>query len=404
MMRPYTEPDAVPFSPAGPHDQPLEFDAAETICTHLGEAAMEVGGPAALPIYQASTFVYPSCADFEARKRPDSPYFEYTRVGNPTTAVLQTKLAALEKGRWCYVLASGMSAIVAALNSSLHAGAHVVACGQCYWPARRYMVNYLPRFGVDTTFVPTLNPDDYLAALRPETRVLYLESPTSGTIEPMDYEALAHEARKRGVVSIIDNSWAGPTYSNPLEFGVDMVVHSATKYIGGHSDVVAGAVIGRDAELQKRVFREVELVGGTTDPFAAWLMLRGLRTLSLRIKQMEQSALAVARRLAAHPAVRRVSHPGLEGSASRAIVQKYFRGTGSLFSFELREQTKEAAYRFVDRLKLFSIGVSWGGHESLALAGQWFSDPRSPCWTVRLHCGLEATTDLVADVEQALQA
>ncbi|MGE3179995.1 MAG: PLP-dependent aspartate aminotransferase family protein [Phycisphaerae bacterium] len=399
---PYDEPDLPPFAPpphAGACDTNSEF---ETICAHFAEDRNALGGGASVPIFQSSTFVYPRMADFDARKSGDSNFWEYTRVGNPTTAILQAKLAALEKGNWSFAMPSGMSAISAALNACLSAGDHVVALERCYWPLTRYLRNYLPRFGVTATLAAEATADAVIATIQPNTKVIYLESPTSGTFDVLDLDPIIAVGKERGIATIFDNSWASPCFFNPLEHGIDMVVHSATKYIGGHSDVVAGVVVGRDEIWKRRVFREVELVGGTIDPFASWLLLRGLRTLGLRMERMRDNALAVARLLENHEKVRRVRHPGLESHPHYELVQKYFTGTGSLFSFELTDQSKAAAFAFVDALKLFSIGVSWGGHESLALAGEYFSDPNDPAWAIRLHCGLESENDLLRDVEQAL--
>lgn len=399
---PYDEPDLAPFSPlpaAGACDANAD---PETVCAHFAEDRNALGGGASVPIFQSSTFVYPTMADFEARKAGDSQYWEYTRVGNPTTAILQAKLAALEKGNWCFAMPSGMSAICAALNACLHTGAHIVALERCYWPLTRYLRNYLPRFGVTSTLVAEATADAVIAAIQPNTKVIYLESPTSGTFDVLDLDPIVAAAKERGIATIFDNSWASPCFFNALEHGVDMVVHSATKYIGGHSDIVAGVVVGRDEIWKNRIFREVELVGGTIDPFASWLLLRGLRTLNLRMEKLRDNALAVARFLEDHEKVRRVRHPGLASHPQYKLAQQYFTGTGSLFSFELANQSKEAAFAFVDALKLFSIGVSWGGHESLALAGEYFSDPNDPAWAIRLHCGLESEDDLLRDVEQAL--
>lgn len=398
------EPDATPTSPPLPDCSGLTDAGAETICAHWAEDRLAQGGSAAVPIFQASTFVFPDLQAFDDRERPGAAHYTYTRVGNPTTAVLQSKLARLERGEWCYALSSGMAAISAAVNACTHAGAHVVCVERCYWPASRFLRNYLPRFGVQTTFVNSTQPEDFIAAVRPETRLIYLETPTSGTFEVMDIRPITAWARQHGVTTVIDNSWASPVFFNPIEHGVDLVVHSATKYIGGHSDVVAGCVIGCDARLQKLLYREVELAGGTIDPFAAWLLLRGLRTLPLRMERHQQNSLAVAQLLASHPKVRRVRHPGLETHPQHGLAKRLFRGCGSLFSFELKDQGRDATHRFVDALKLFSIGVSWGGYESLVLGGSYFGDPRVPAWMIRMHCGLECTADLLRDVEQALEA
>ncbi len=377
----------------------------ETICAHHGEDALAQGGGAAPPIHQTSTFIYPTAEEFERRLTPASRYYDYTRVGNPTISTLEKKIARLEGGAWCRCFGSGMGAIAAAINACTHAGAHVVAARQCYHPTYRYLTDYLTRFGVTTTFVNSCDPAEYIAAIRDETRVMYLESPTTGLFEVPEIEPIAAAARQHGVITIFDNSWASPYFQNPLVMGCDLVVHTATKYLGGHSDLVAGAVVGNDDDLRRKVALEAELVGATLDPFAAWLTIRGLRTLALRMERTQAGGLAAARFLEQHPKVLSVSHPGLESHPQHAIARRQLRGYGSLFSFRLKDQTREATFRFMNALKLFQIGVSWGGHESLVVGGSLFSlDPKRPEWIVRLYVGLESSRDQVADIERALAA
>lgn len=397
------DPHSVPVCPPPSLEDPVPDPGFETICEHFAEDPCLQRGAAAVPIYQASTFLFPDTAAWDRREAPDSPHYEYTRVGNPTTAILGAKLARLEHGAWALPVASGMGAISAAINACVHAGAHIAAVAGVYWPTLRYFKYYLPRFGVETTFVDSVAPDDFIAALRPETKLLYLESPTSGFFDVPEIRPIAEAARARGIVTVFDNSWASPYFQQPLDLGCDLVVHSATKFIGGHSDVVAGVIIGRDEDLQRRVFREVELLGSTCDPFAAWLLLRGLRTLKLRMEQHQRSALALAEFLEQHPRVARVRHPGLERHPQHAIARRQLSGYGSLFGLELADPSKAAAYRVLDRLKLFGIGVSWGGHESLALAAPFFARGGRDAYGIRLHAGLESTTDLLTDLRQALE-
>ncbi|MCH8806962.1 MAG: aminotransferase class I/II-fold pyridoxal phosphate-dependent enzyme [Planctomycetes bacterium] len=376
----------------------------ETICAHWAEDRGAQRGAAAPPIYQTSTFVYPDAEAFEQRLTPASPNYDYTRVGNPTTAVLEQKLAKLERGSWCRCFASGMGAVSAAINACVKSGSHVVAVAHCYWPTRRYLRDYLSRFGVSTTFVDGCDPADFVAAFRSETELLMLESPTTGHFEVPEIEPIARAAGARGVTVLFDNSWATPYFLRPLELGCDLVVHSASKYIGGHSDLVAGALVGRDDELLARVGPEVELLGATLDPFAAWLLIRGLRTLGVRMEYHQKSALAVARMLEEHRGVECVNHPGLESHPQHAVAARQLEGYSSLFSFRPKEQSREAVHRILNRLRLFSIGVSWGGHESLAIGGTMFNlDPKDPGRIIRLHVGLESTGDLIADLRHALE-
>jgi cystathionine beta-lyase len=385
-------------------NDPLTSGGFETQCAHYGEHRLAHGGAVAPPLYQTSNFVYPDAEAFERRLLRQSPYYDYTRVGNPTTAVLEAKLAVLEHGTWARGFASGMGAITAAINACVESGAHVVAVANCYPPTHEYLEQYLTRFGVTTTFVHGTQPSDLLAAVQDNTRLIYLESPTFGLNEILPIEPIASAARQRGIVTVFDNSWATPYFQCPLDFGVDLVVHSATKYIGGHSDVVAGVVVGRDEDLRRRVCREAELHGATLDPFAAWLLLRGLRTLAVRMEQHQRSGLEMARFLAGHSKVAQVYHPGLESHPQHALARTQLRGFASLFSFALHDQSREATHRFLNRLRLFSLAVSWGGYESLATGGTFFDRHASNArWLIRLHVGLETTADLLNDVRQALE-
>lgn len=374
----------------------------ETITARYAENPAEQHGAAAPPIYQSSTFIYPNAEAFAQRRTADSPHHDYSRVSNPTTQILEAKLARLERGNWCHCFGSGMGAIGAAINACVHGGAHVVCVSHAYGPARSYL-SHLRRFGVQTTFVPGCRSEDFIAATRPETTLLYLESPTSGVFECPEIAPLTAFARQRGIRTIFDNSWASPYFMNPLELGADMVVHSASKYLNGHSDIVAGVCVGRDEALLRSIVNEAELGGAMLDPFAAWLMMRGLRTLALRMKHHHEAGLALARFLERHPRVARVSHPGLPSHPQHAVAMRQLRGCGSLFSFSLKAGERDATFRLLDSLRLFGQGVSWGGHESLILAGTMFSDdPDKPIWLIRIYAGLETPADLIADLRQAL--
>lgn len=403
------KPDDETTSPtSGPTDETVRHtDGFETICAHYAERRAAQRGAAAPALYQTSTFVYPDAESFETRNTPAARYYDYTRQSNPTTTMLQDKLARLEGGTWARCFSSGMGAITAAIGVALQQGAHVVAVADCYLPTRRFLSEYLSRFGVEVTYIAATDPQAFIAALRDNTRLIYLESPTSGVYDLIDLAPLTAAARERGIVTIHDNSWASPYFQQPLDLGCDMVVHSATKFIGGHSDTVGGVVVGRDDRLRERVAYEGEILGASIDPFAAWLLLRGLRTLAVRMAQHQRSGLAVAHMLRASPKVERVCHPGLESAANYAVGRRQLKGYAGVFSFMLHDQTRAATYRFMNRLRLFKIGCSWGGYESLVVGGQaavLFNEQAGrPGWLIRLHCGLETTEDLVADVRQALE-
>ncbi|MBI5866522.1 MAG: PLP-dependent transferase [Planctomycetes bacterium] len=309
----------------------------------------------------------------------------------------------MERGAWCNCFGSGMGAISSALAGCLDGPGHVVCVAHAYGPTRTYL-QHLKRFGVETTYVSGVATADIVGAIRDDTKILYLESPTSGYFECPEIVPLVEAAQKRQIRTIFDNSWATPYFFTPLDLGVDLVVHSATKYLNGHSDVVAGVAVGRDLGLRDRVLKEAELGGATLDPFAAWLMIRGLRTLAVRMEHHQAVGLAAARMLAEHSKVARVIHPGLPSHPQHEIARRQLRGSSSLFSFTLLEQTSEATHRFLNRLKLFAQGVSWGGHESLAIGGTFFaSDPTRKEWLIRLHVGLESVEDILADLRQALE-
>lgn len=391
------------MKPKPRYDDPVPGAGFETLCSHFAEDAQSRDGAAAPPIFQTSTFIYPDAAEFGRRRNPQSPRHDYTRVSNPTTQVLEAKLARLERAEWAEVFASGMGAICAALGACLDGGTHVVCAAHAYGPTRSWL-GQMRRFGVSTTYVRSVETAVFMDAITPQTRVLYFESPTSGYFECPGVATIALAARERGVRTIFDNSWASPYFMNPLDLGVDLVVHSATKYLNGHSDVVAGVVAGRDWDLHAKVFRELELGGACIDPFAAWLMIRGLRTLAVRMEQHQRAGLEIARWLESHEKVARVLHPGLESHPQHAVAVRQLRGFSGLFSLLLKEQTRDATHRFLDRLRLFGQGVSWGGFESLAIGGTFFDDnPARPEWVIRLSIGLESVADLLADIRQALE-
>jgi cystathionine beta-lyase len=389
--------------PELPRADPVPNCGFETVCAHYAEDAERHFGAAAPPIYQTSTFLYPDAATFEQRRKPGGGRHEYTRGSNPTSQILEAKLARMERAEWADCFSSGMAAITAAINACVAADTHVVAVAHCYGPTRRYL-DHLKRLSVETTFVAGVDPDDFLAAIRPNTCLIYLESPTSGRFEVPEIEPITRAARARGITTLFDNSWATPYFQNPLEMGVDLVLHSATKFLNGHSDVVAGVAAGRERKLRENFLREIELAGGILDPHAAWLLLRGLRTLPLRMERHHENGLAAARMLAEHPKVAYVLHPGLESHPQHATTRKQLRGYSGLFSFALREQSPDAMRSFLNRLKLFKIGVSWGGYESLAIGGTLFNvSGDRPERLIRLHVGLESKEDLLADLKQALE-
>jgi len=362
-------------------------------------------GAAAPPLYQNSTFTFPDCETFAKFREADFPRYVYSRVSNPTTDLLQKKIAELEGGEACRACASGMAAISAAILSCVKTGDHVVTVETVYWPTRTFFSDYLPRFGIETTYVRGTEVSQFEKALRPNTRLIYLETPSTALFELQDLEAVARLARSRGIATACDSSNATPFFQNPIRHGVDLSVHTATKYLGGHSDLVAGLIVGSKERITNIVKNEGELLGGVIDPFASWLMLRGLRTLPVRMERHHQSAAAVAKFLSSDARVARVFYDGLDSHPQAALARRQMRGHSGMLSFELKDGGREKAFRVVDALEYFCIAVSWGGYESLAIPLE-VPDPATgrKMWIIRLSIGLESVEDLKADLDQALNA
>ena len=386
----------------------MRLDASDVEVCVADEPAPAAAGPQpmATPIVQTSLFAFPT---FEALLDGlGGEYREtvYTRGRNPTVMALERKLAALERGESCSCFGSGMAGVSAVMLGLLEAGQRVLFVNQVYGPTLQ-LARHLRRFGIEHDVLLDLDPEAVRAALRPNTRLVWLESPGTMLFRVMDVAAVAGVAREHGVLTCLDNSWATPLLQKPIELGVDVVVHSATKYIGGHSDVVAGAVVSTEARMEQIFFRAYLLNGGILGPFDAWLLLRGLRTLPARLRQHEEDALALASFLRGHPAVRRVHHPAFDDPG---LVHRQLRGYSGLFSFELANDDFDTVSAVVDRLRRFRIGVSWGGVESLVIS----PDRRSraarlealgiPRGLVRLSVGLEGAELLVRDLERALEA
>jgi len=375
----------------------------ETLCVHFGEDRAAQHGAAAPPLYQCSTFAYPDCESFIDRDPPTDGRFDYTRTGNPTTAILEAKVAALEKGEACKAFGSGMGAISAAILSCVKSGDHIITVSTVYGPTRRFLTEYLPKFGVETTFVRGTELSHFENAIRPNTRLIHLESPSSHFFELQDLAAVATLAKSKNIATSVDNSNASPFYQNPIPLGIDLVSHTASKYIGGHSDLVGGLVIGSRDRIRAISSLEGELLGAVSDPFNSWLMLRGLRTLGVRMERHFRSAKAIARFLEMDSRVARVHYSGGEHYPQARLAAKQMRGHGCLLSFELRDATRERTFAVVNALKLFLIAVSWGGYESLAIP-LYAEDPADgqKKWMIRLSIGLETLEDLKADLYQAL--
>ncbi len=371
----------------------------DTLLAHACEDPSRFLGAVSPPLFQASLFAFESIEDWG-----DNPgAYRYTRVGNPTTEILERKLALLERGECARMFGSGMGAITAAIMSCTRAGDHVVAVDGCY--ARALLDGILARFGVATTYVNGTDTSAFDAATRPNTTLYYIESPLTVVFDLQDIAAVCSIARSHGVTTLIDNSHCTPYYQNPIEMGVDIVVHSASKYLGGHSDLIGGALITSEARLREALSHESTLLGAVMDPFVSWLILRGMRTLAVRLERHQRNATAVASWLEQHPAVERVIYTGLPSHPQYGLAKRQQRGSTGLLTFIPKESRDDKVRAFANRLELFRLAVSWGGYESLAAPIPRPLEGKSghSTWRVRLHVGLEDPEDLIADLDQALR-
>jgi len=357
--------------------------------------------PMATPIVQTSLFAFPNFDAFVAAHAAESRNYVYTRGQNPTVEVLERKLAALERGEACKAFGSGIAAVSAVIMGLLKAGDHILFVNHTYGPTLT-LAKHLRRFGIEHTLLLDIAPEDVKGAMLPNTKLVWLENPGTMMFRTLDLEAIADITRKHGALSCIDNSWASPLFQKPITHGVDIVMHSATKYIGGHSDVVAGAVITNAGLMDQIYHRAFLLNGGILHPFDAWLLLRGMRTMPVRMKQHETDALQVAEYLRGRPEVSAVHHPAFFGPA------KSLTGYSGLFSFEIANGGYDEVREFIDGLKRFRIGVSWGGVESLVVSptrvsnAAYLDSQRIPHGLVRLSVGLEGPGVLIEDIGAAL--
>lgn len=369
-------------------------------------------GSLSMPIFQTSTFVMHDAEHGAELFNHHAKGYIYTRLGNPNHVVVETKVADLENGEAAVATASGMAAISAALTSTLRSGEHIVASKVLYGCTYSLLHNVLPRFGIETTFVDTREPSAVRKALRPETRMVVLETPTNPNLELADITAISEIAHRHGCQVLVDNTFCTPYLQRPIDLGADIVVHSATKYLNGHGDVIAGFVVGSHEFIEQ--VREIglkDVTGAVLGPFEAFLTLRGMKTLSYRMEAHCRNAQKVAEFLAAHPMVERVIFPGLDSFPQRALADRQMSGPGGIVSFEVRGG-HDAGVAVIDHVKLISIAVSLGDIESLIqhpasmTHSTYSAEERAAAGIsdglVRLSIGLEHPDDLIADLHQAL--
>ena len=383
------------------HDAPVQH--FETRAIHAGQEPDAANGAVMTPVYFTSTYKQ------DAPAQPRGGY-EYSRTSNPTRTALQENLASLEGGAWGLCFSSGLAATNALLDR-LVPGDHVVAGHDLYGGTYRIFRRVFERYGVKFSFVDTTSPALVTAAMTPKTRYLYIESPTNPLLSITDLSAMASIAHSAGAQLVVDNTFATPFLQQPLALGADLVLHSLTKYLGGHSDVVCGALIGNDSTLLSELAFFQNAVGGTPGPMDCFLVLRGTKTLAVRMERHCQNALRIARHLERHPKVARVYYPGLDSHPQHALARRQMKDFGGMVSFELRSGLS-AANACASRTKLFTLAESLGGVESLIETPCSMTHASIPAadrraagledGLVRLSVGIEHVDDLISDLEQAM--
>jgi methionine-gamma-lyase len=382
-----------------------------TLAVHAGEGPCPATGALDTPIYQSTTYVSADADEMAAVYGEQKFGYMYTRYGNPTIHALQVKMAALERGEAALAFASGMAAISSAVLGYVKAGDHVVAARSLYGAAYHFLDQKLPRLGASTTFVQSTRVEDFEKALRPNTRLIYFETPSNPILEILDIAALAALARARSLPTMLDNTFASPALQQPLALGVTVVVHSATKYLCGHGDAMGGIVVGPKAYIDELRHEYLRDFGGVISPFNAWLILRGLRTLHLRMPAHCANAQKIAEFLDRHPRVERVNYPGLPRHPGHDIARQQMAAFGAMISFEVKGGY-EGGKKVMDRVKIFARAASLGDTRSLIVHPVSTSHRAVPReqrlaigitdGLVRLSVGIEAAEDLIADLDQAL--
>lgn len=379
----------------------------ETQAVHGTKDFKKKNGPLATPIYQTSTF---EVADNDQQVRATSTDMFYTRYGNPTQTVVEQSIAQLEGTDAALLFASGMGAITTGILALVKAGDHIVAQNDIYGGVTKFLTYWLPKIGVETTFVDTTDYEQHAAAIRPNTKLLYLESPTNPTLKIVDLERVVALAQRHRMTTMIDSTFATPINQRPADFGIDLIAHSGTKYYAGHSDLICGIVTGR-SDLIEQIHQTRTTLGGTMDPHAAWLLLRGMKTLAIRVQRQDENALRVAEFLAGHSKVHKVYYPFAQGHPQQALAMAQMRGGGGVLSFEV-SGSGEDARRVAEALHLFTLAPSLGGVESLVSLPVLTSHAMISAehrrkmgvteQLIRLSVGIENADDLIDDLGQAL--
>ena len=379
------------------------------ILTHLGEDREKYFNAVAPPIIQSSNFAFDSLESFRTAIADELNHHLYTRGNNPTVEILRKKVAALEGAEDALIVASGAAANALAIMANVKQGDHVVCIQNPYSWTKNLLVNLLSRFGVTHTFVDGTDIANIEAAIQPNTTVLFLESPNTMTFDLQDLSACAALAKRHGIVTAIDNANCSPIFQRPIEHGIDIVIHTGTKYLNGHSDVVNGVICGSKEMIQKIFASEIMTLGNIISPHDAWLIIRGLRTLDMRVRRSFESALKIAQWMESNPKFEKVLFPFLPSFPQYDLAKRQMTGCAGLITCFLKTDEIPVAEAFFAKLKRFLLAVSWGGHESLVMPTVAFYNvptrqrPPYPLNMFRFYIGLEDADWLIEDLEQALE-
>ncbi len=389
-------------------DQEFYLQSEEMITSHYGEEYSHYYNAIVPPVFMNSLNVFEKIEDHLTYDKENRHSFIYGRVSNPTVRILEDKVAALEQGCGALAFASGMAAATTAVLAVCRAGSHVICVRNAYGPLRNFLSGYCAEhMNITTTFVTGDKIEDFSENISDATDLIVLESPSSLVFSLQDIQAVAELAKIHNARIYIDNTYSTPVYQKPLNLGADIVMHTTSKYIGGHSDVIGGMLAVKDEALYQKLWTQRELLGGIVGPMEAWLMIRGLRTLKVRMAEHQRVGMQVAEYLENHPKVRKVNYPGLPSHPQYELAKKQQSGTSSLLSFEI-DGTPEQSVKLAESLKIFKIGVSWGGFESLVVLPMMTASEEdcrlmgATKGVIRIYCGLEGAEALIADLEQAL--
>jgi len=386
-------------------------NSPETLLCHDSEQKYE--GAVVPPIFQNSLFTFPDWEAIDNAFEARQEHFIYSRGKNPTVDFAEKKLAEIAHADRAILFASGMAAISAAILYCVKPNSHIITLKNVYGPTANFMANYLKeKLNIETTFISGEDVEEFRTHIRENTTLIYLESPSSTVFSLQDLEAVALLAKEKKIKTICDNTWATPLFQKPLDLGIDFEVHSVTKYLNGHSDLVAGVILGKKQEMAALFEREYEWLGGKMAPFEAWLLIRSLRTLPIRMQRHQENAIKVAQFLEQHPQIETVRYPGLPSFPQYELGKKQMTGYSGLLSFQLKTDDIEKVKTFYNALKFFHRGVSWGGFESLVyapaisylkeLSPEQFSQMGISLGDIRISVGLENAEDLIEDLRSAI--